>query len=66
MSACMDARNAITIAEVPCPHCGEPVEIFDRDGKYAVNSVCDNCGFVFQAGEPSTLHNPGIPYLKGN
>lgn len=32
MDGCQEARNAITITEVPCPQCGVGVEVFIRDG----------------------------------
>ncbi len=49
---CQDARNAITIKEVPCPACGEVLEIFIRDGKLAADAVCGGCGHAIEAGEP--------------
>ena len=44
MDGCQEARNAITITEVPCPQCGVGVEVFIRD------AVCDACGHVIPAG----------------
>lgn len=51
MSGCHDARNAVTILEVPCPQCGEIVEVFERDGAFAVDAICEECGYSFEAGE---------------
>ena len=50
MDGCQEARNAITITEVPCPQCGAEVEIFIRDGSLAADAVCDTCGHVIPAG----------------
>lgn len=47
---CQEARNAITITEVPCPQCGAEVELFIRDGSLAADAVCDACGHVIPAG----------------
>ena len=32
MDGCMEARAAITISEIPCPQCGEGMELFIKDG----------------------------------
>ena len=48
MDGCQEARNAITITEVPCPQCG--VGVFIRDGSLAADAVCDACGHVIPAG----------------
>ena len=50
MDGCMEARMAVTIQEIPCPRCGEGVEIFLRDGALAADSVCEHCGCVLPAG----------------
>ena len=50
MDGCQEARNAITITEVPCPQCGAEVELFIRDGSLAADAVCDTCGHVIPAG----------------
>ncbi len=50
MDVCQEARNAITIKEVPCPQCGESVEVFIKDGFLAADTVCDSCGHVIPAG----------------
>ena len=50
MDGCMEARAAITISEVPCPQCGEGIEIFIKDGVLAADSVCEKCGWVIPAG----------------
>lgn len=50
MDGCQEARYAVTIDEMPCPQCGESVEIFIRDGVLAVDAVCDACGHVIPAG----------------
>ena len=50
MDGCQEARNAITITEVPCPQCGGGVEVFIRDGSLAADAVCDACGHVIPAG----------------
>lgn len=50
MAGCHDARNAITIIEMPCPHCGEIMECFDRDGIHAAEARCEKCGFSIPAG----------------
>ncbi len=50
MTGCHDARNAITIKEIPCPHCGEIMECFDRDSIHAAEARCENCGFIIPAG----------------
>jgi len=50
MDGCQEARNAITITEVPCPQCGVRVEVFIRDGSLAADAVCDACGHVIPAG----------------
>lgn len=49
MDGCQEARNAITITEVPCPQCGVGVEVFIRDGSLAADAVCDACGHVIFA-----------------
>lgn len=50
MAGCHDARNAIIIKEIPCPHCGEIMECFDRDSIHAAEARCENCGFTILAG----------------
>lgn len=50
MDGCQEARNAITITEVPCPQCRAEVEVFIRDGSLAADAVCDACGHVIPAG----------------
>ena len=50
MDGCQEARNAITITEVPCPQCGTSVEIFIRDGSLAADAICDTYGHVIPAG----------------
>ncbi len=50
MDGCQEARNAITIEEVPCPRCGESVEVFIKDGFLAADAKCDSCGHVMSAG----------------
>ena len=50
MDGCQEARNAITIAEIPCPRCSNAVEIFLRDGFLAAGSVCEACGYALPAG----------------
>lgn len=50
MDGCQEARNAITITEVPCPQCGTSVEVFIRDGSLAADAICDTCGHVIPAG----------------
>ena len=50
MDGCQEARNAITIAEIPCPKCGAGVEVFIRDGFLAADAVCDACSHVIPAG----------------
>ena len=58
MDGCQEARNAITITEVPCPQCGVGVEVFIRDGSLAADAVCAACGHVIPAGfdTPTTNH----------
>lgn len=51
MAGCHDARNAVTIKEVPCPQCGEIIECFNRDGHHAAEVKCENCGYVIETGE---------------
>ncbi len=53
MDGCMEARAAITISEIPCPQCGEDVEIFIKDGALAAESVCGKCGYTMPAGAPA-------------
>ncbi len=43
---CHDARNMVSIKEMPCPKCGCPVEVFIKDGRRFIDSVCGKCGFV--------------------
>ena len=50
MDGCQEARNAITITEVPCPQCGTSVEVFIRDGSLAADAICDACSHVTPAG----------------
>ena len=50
MDGCQEARNAITITEVPCTQCGAGVEVFIRDGSLEADAVCDACGPVCPAG----------------
>lgn len=50
MDACQEARNAITIREIPCPNCGESVEVFIKDGFISADTVCDACGYRITAG----------------
>lgn len=50
MDGCQEARNAITITEVPCPQCGTSIEVFIRDGSLAVDALCDTCGYVIPVG----------------
>ena len=44
MDGCQEARNAITITEVPCPQCGAGVEVFIRDGSPAADAVVKAMG----------------------
>lgn len=46
LSGCHAARNMVTIEEITCPRCGKPVEVFIRDGRQAVDAVCEHCGFA--------------------
>ena len=57
MDGCQEARNAITITEVPCPQCGAEVEAFIRDGSLAADAVCDTCGHVIPAGSNMEGYN---------
>ena len=41
MDGCQEARNAITIVEVPCPNCRGSMEFFIKDGFLAVDALCD-------------------------
>ena len=50
MDGCMEARAAVTICEIPCPQCGEDVEIFIKDGALAADAVCEGCGYAIPAG----------------
>ena len=50
MDGCQEARNAVTITEVPCPQCGTGVEVFIRDSSLAADAICDTCGHVIPAG----------------
>ena len=50
MDGCKEARNAITIREIPCPRCGESMELFIKDGFLAADAICDSCGYVIPAG----------------
>ena len=50
MDGCMEARAAVTICEIPCPRCGEGVEIFIKDGTLAADAVCAGCGYAIPAG----------------
>ena len=50
MDPCQEARNAITIKEVPCPQCGETVEVYIKDGFLAADVKCDACGCMLSAG----------------
>lgn len=50
MDGCQEARNAITISEIPCPKCGGSIEVFIKDGFLAADAVCDTCGYVIAAG----------------
>ena len=50
------------LVEVKCPRCGEMIEIFVRlggdigeTGTLAVDTVCEKCGFIAEAGTPSSL-----------
>ena len=52
LDGCHEARNAVTIEEVTCPHCGADVEVYVRDGLLATEVRCDACGHVFAAGNP--------------
>lgn len=52
MTACQDARNAIAIRELTCPHCGKTMECFIRDGFHAVEARCESCGFSIPEGTP--------------
>lgn len=52
MIGCHDARNAVIVREVHCPHCGEIMECFERDGIHAVDAYCENCDFTIPAGIP--------------
>ena len=49
----MEARAAITIGEIPCPQCGEEIEIFIKDGALAADALCGNCGYTAPAGAPA-------------
>lgn len=50
MDGCQEARNAITIVEVPCPNCEGSMEFFIKDGFLAVDALCDSCGYTIPAG----------------
>lgn len=50
MDGCQEARNAVTIVEVPCPKCTGAMEFFIKDGFLAVDAVCDTCGDTIPAG----------------
>lgn len=50
MDGYQEARNAITIVEVPCPNCGGSMEFFIKDGFLAVDALCDSCSFAIPAG----------------
>lgn len=50
MDGCQEARNAITIVELPCPRCGSTMEAFVKDGFLAADAVCDDCGYTIPAG----------------
>ena len=41
-SGCQSKSKEISIAEIICPQCGNPVEVFSTDTEV----VCDKCGFV--------------------
>ena len=50
MDGCMEARAAITISEIPCPQCGEGMELFIKDGALEADAVCEKCGYTIPAG----------------
>ena len=50
LDGCQEARQAVEIREIPCPRCGEAVEIFVKDGALAADAACDVCGHVLSAG----------------
>lgn len=51
MAGCHDKVNAVTIFEIPCPKCGEMMEVFYRDGHHAAEARCEHCGHQIPAGE---------------
>lgn len=50
MDGCQEARNAITIFEIPCPRCTGSIEFFIKDGFLAVDALCDTCGYTVPPG----------------
>ena len=50
---CHSARNMIRIEELPCPKCGQNMELFIREGLLAVEGRCDFCGNIIAAGTPA-------------
>ena len=50
LDGCQEARQAVTIGEIPCPGCGGSVEIFVKDGALAADAVCETCGHTIPAG----------------
>ena len=50
LDGCQEARQAVTIREIPCPRCGGSVETFVKDGALAADAVCEGCGHVIPAG----------------
>lgn len=61
MDGCQEARNAITIVEIPCPHCSGSMEFFIKDGYLAVDARCDTCGAVIPAGSSPEAWLHGAP-----
>lgn len=43
----------IRIEELPCPKCGQNMELFIREGMLAVEGRCDFCGNIIATGTPA-------------
>jgi len=58
VSGCHDKINEIRVFELKCPACEGAMEAFCRDGKHAVDAVCEDCGFSIPAGTPFEKKGP--------
>ena len=50
LESCEESRRNVTIKEVKCPQCGQPVEVFLREGATTEATKCEVCGYVIPLG----------------